>query len=319
MPHIEIARYDEVVFGMVQPELGGYLAELVHEVLFDTGRLNLEFDDGVLDDRAAGRSRLRFYWDKDIDDCVVRQTNTHSRYGYEYLGNTERLAITPLTDRCYITLTTALHLYRGGSPKGPAGTGKTETVKDLGKALGFNVIVQNCSESLDYKSIGKLFSGLAQTGAWGCFDEFNRIDVEVLSVVAQQILSILSSLSQNLSQFIFEGSTIVLKPTCGIFITMNPGYAGRTELPDNLKSMFRPICMMKPDSAMIAEINLFGEGFRNTRILAKKIFALYSLAQQQLSQQYHYDFGLRGIVTLTRYAGQKRRLHSHLLDEEVLL
>ncbi|XP_063992490.1 dynein axonemal heavy chain 2 [Diachasmimorpha longicaudata] len=264
-------------------------------------------------------SQLRFYWDRDIDDCVVRQTNTHFRYGYEYLGNTERLVITPLTDRCYITLTTALHLYRGGSPKGPAGTGKTETVKDLGKALGFNVIVQNCSEGLDYKSMGRLFSGLAQTGAWGCFDEFNRINVEVLSVVAQQILSILSALSQKLTEFIFEGFNIGLKSTCGIFITMNPGYAGRTELPDNLKSMFRPISMMRPDSSMIAEINLFGEGFRNTRVLAKKIFTLYTLAQQQLSQQHHYDFGLRGIVTLTRYAGKKRRQHANLLDEEVII
>ena len=160
-------------------------------------------------------------------------------------------------------------------------------------------------------------------------------------MVAQQILSILTALSQKVVRFVFEGSEIKLVHTCGIFITMNPGYAGRTELPDNLKSMFRPISMMVPDSSMIAEINLFCEGFEGTRILARKVFpsshafhprieitsifffsffqvfTLYTLAQQQLSKQYHYDFGLRGIVTLTRYAGKKKRLYPNLPDEEV--
>ncbi|KAK1890151.1 Dynein heavy chain 2 axonemal, partial [Dissostichus eleginoides] len=264
-------------------------------------------------------SQLRLYWDKESEDCIIRQTNTRFKYGYEYLGNSGRLVITPLTDRCYMTLTTALHLHRGGSPKGPAGTGKTETVKDLGKALGMYVIVVNCSEGLDYKSMGRMFSGLAQTGAWGCFDEFNRINIEVLSVVAQQILFILSALSAGQTKFHFEGHHIGLVWSCGIFITMNPGYAGRSELPDNLKAMFRPISMVVPDSTLIAEIILFGEGFNNCKLLAKKVFTLYSLAVQQLSQQDHYDFGLRALTSLLRYAGQKRRFCGNVPDEEILL
>lgn len=95
-------------------------------------------------------------------------------------------------------------------------------------------------------------------------------------MVAQQILSILTALSQKLTRFVFEGCEISLVHTCGIFITMNPGYAGRTELPDNLKSMFRPISMMVPDSSMIAEINLFCEGFEQTRVLARKVCTVVS-------------------------------------------
>lgn len=109
-------------------------------------------------------SQLRFYWDREHSDCAIRQTNTLNWYNYEYLGNSARLVITPLTDRCYITLTTALHMYLGGNPKGPAGTGKTETVKDLGKAIGIWVLVNNCSESLDYKSMETILSGLSQCG-----------------------------------------------------------------------------------------------------------------------------------------------------------
>lgn len=120
----------------------------------------------------------------------IRMANAELEYGFEYLGVAERLVRTPLTDRCFLTLTQALCQRLGGSPYGPAGTGKTESVKALGVQLGRFTLVFCCDDTFDFQAMGRIFLGICQVGAWGCFDEFNRLEERILSAVSQQVQNI---------------------------------------------------------------------------------------------------------------------------------
>lgn len=164
---------------------------------------------------------------------------------------------------------------------------------------------------MNYQTMGDIFKGLTQSGAWGCFDEFNRIEIEVLSVVASQVRCILDAImfhsdprnrpkeyqglpagipATKVGMFMFFGDEISLTPTVGLFITMNPGYAGRTELPENLKALFRSCAMIQPDLLPIAENMLMAEGFVRARPLSVKFVTLYKLSSELLSKQNHYDW-----------------------------
>ena len=254
----------------------------------------------------------------------IRMADANLPYGFEYLGVPDRLVRTPLTDRCFLTLTQALSQKLGGSPYGPAGTGKTETVKALGLQLGRFTLVFNCDDTFDFQAMGRIFLGICQVGAWGCFDEFNRLEERILSAVSQQVQNIQLGLKKTTAgekaQIELVGRLIYLSARTGIFITMNPGYAGRSNLPDNLKKLFRSVAMSKPDKELIAEVTLYSQGFNSAKQVSRQIVPFFEACAARMSKQAHYDFGLRALKSvLVSSGGLKRSQMSadHPVDEFV--
>jgi dynein heavy chain 1 len=128
------------------------------------------------------------------------------------------------------------------------------------------------------KVIGRILIGLCQVGVWGCFDEFNRLEERILSAVSQQqIQTIQKAMKAGADMRVdLVGKTLNVNVNMAIFITMNPGYTGRSNLPDNLKQLFRSLAMTQPDRKHISEVMLFSQGFQSAEILAQKIVPLFT-------------------------------------------
>uniref|UniRef100_A0A3Q1I1J7 Cytoplasmic dynein 2 heavy chain 1 n=1 Tax=Anabas testudineus TaxID=64144 RepID=A0A3Q1I1J7_ANATE len=297
---------------VLQLKLKALILDIIHNISV-VKQLN---HTGVTGPDAWGwKKQLRFYMGPD-KCCHIHMVDAEFSYTYEYQGNASKLVHTPLTDKCYLTLTQAMKMGLGGNPYGPAGTGKTESVKALGGLFGRQVLVFNCDEGIDVKSMGRIFVGLVKCGAWGCFDEFNRLEEAVLSAVSMQIQAIQDSLKHHKHTCELLGKEVELDPNSGVFITLNPagkGYGGRQKLPDNLKQLFRPVAMSRPDNELIAEVILYSEGFKNGEILGRKLVAVFNLARELLTPQQHYDWGLRALKTVLKACGsllqQQRRSH----------
>jgi dynein heavy chain 2 len=287
------------------------LKALILDTIHNIEVCNALIDNGVRrKEDWLWQKQLRYYLGQN-NVAVISMVDADFEYTYEYQGNAPKLVHTPLTDKCYLTLTQGMRVGLGGNPYGPAGTGKTESVKALGGLFGRQVLVFNCDEGIDVKSMGRIFIGLIKCGAWGCFDEFNRLEEQTLSAVSMQIQPIQTALKNKQKSVTLLDKQIDIDQNTGIFVTMNPagkGYGGRQKLPDNLKQLFRPVAMSRPDNELIAEVTLYSEGFKDAKNLGQKLSGIFTLSNRLLTPQQHYDWGLRALKTVLKGCGNMLKM-----------
>lgn len=251
-------------------------------------------------------AQQRFYLQD--GQVIVKQGISSLRYGFEYLGAPRSLVHTNLVNGAFLSMSETLDQMYGSSLVGPTGTGKTESVKALGRNLGRLVLVFCCDERFDYYAVSRILVGLCHLGSWGCFDEFNRLDANMLSAMATQIEKINGCIgSSSSSETDLLGKTVAVDKDTGIFITSNPDYAGRASLPDNLKSKYRTFSMVQPDSSDIAEAILTSQGFFHAHELSEKVVSLFSSLEERTSSQLFYDFGLRALKSTLLTCGRIKR------------
>ncbi|KAJ9468402.1 Dynein-1-beta heavy chain [Diplonema papillatum] len=252
-------------------------------------------------------------------DLLLRQVGCAYAYGYEFLGSAPRLVATPLTDRIFLTISSALAQRLGALAAGPAGTGKTETIRDLARHAGRRCVVYNCSGAVTSRTVEKLLAGLCQSGAWGCLDELNRVPFPVLSAMAHHFSACRQALVAGEKLVEIAGDTIPIKPSFALLATMNTGYNARTELPGNVKVLFRPVAALKTDSKVIARVMLHSAGFSDAEVVADRLTRLFEACADLLGDRPHYAFGLRELKMVLTAASIARNDPSVTDKEDTIL
>ncbi|GFN75495.1 dynein beta chain, ciliary [Plakobranchus ocellatus] len=234
--------------------------------------------------------------------------DSHYEYGKEFYGTDTGVSPTPITEKCFLTMSLALKQMMGSLLIGPPGVGKTETVKGMANILGNFLGLFQVSREHDPTSIGKIAQGMAMDGCWGCFDEAQSLNKQALSVLLDHVQSIFQAMRARQSyMYLVDGTEIPLKRSVGLFMSMDMSTLPSSSLPSDITESFRTMSLVKPDVGMILRAKCCSMGFRAPVVLANRLKLLAELCRDQLPQEIHHHFTTQALLGVLKRASQKRK------------
>ncbi|KAI6215163.1 Dynein heavy chain at 62B [Aphelenchoides besseyi] len=249
-------------------------------------------------------SQLRYYWSN--DNLFIRVYNLNVLYGYEYSSIQAPFVMTPIIRKVHRELMTFQSQGYAGMLKGPAATGKSESVKELAKILGNFFVVFNCSPQVDRLQLEDLICGTVLSGTTLCLDEFNRLSEEDMAWFASHMLGIYQAQLSGNAKYRIRNLQLNVSKTASFYLTINPKFLARSSLPANIYSIVRGISMDVADIKSIASAYLLLAGFKQAQKTTTMIVNVFEQCQALLSPMHHYDFHLRtALATVTEAVALK--------------
>ncbi|OWF37572.1 Dynein heavy chain 5, axonemal [Mizuhopecten yessoensis] len=270
-----------------------------HPVASDTPtpRESVTGDDSGLDDLAIQDRQEPMIWI--LDNPYI--------YGNEFYGTNAGAALTPVTERCFLTMSQALNNYQGSCVSGPVGVGKTETVKGLANTLGQFLSMVQCCPEFDPTALARSIQGTAMDGCWCCFDEAQSLHRKALSVLFDHVEAVLVAMKARHSYAtLADGQEISVKKSCAMHMTINRDDP-RCNLPVEVRALFRTVSLIKPDFSLILKAKCASMGFRAPTVLGARLKSVSELAKDQLSEHFHHLFGIATWTGVLKRALQKRK------------
>ena len=265
-----------------------------------------------------------FYWARQLkmtgsgeEQVCLNMLDVSSPYRHEYLGHVSRLVTTDVTEQGFLTLLTAFKLGYSGLLSGPTATGKSSLPRELAAYLGAMYRVKNGSPDVTINSLTGFLKGVASSGCWAVIEDLDRAGPEVLSLASVLLETLRSCTKARVDSVRFPGEEkFSIENGFFVTITQNSSYIGRTQIPDSLRVLFRPVSLVSPDWMTIAEVRLASYGFKSKE-LAVPLVSVLKTATTQLPGERHYSFGLRSLVAVLDLAQEK--LTEEGRDEKIVL